>query len=521
MAIIICPECKKELSDTLKVCPHCGFSIKKKNTISKKKVTLLVSIILCMIALGGGVAGIIVYKNSPQVKIMENIESNNLKNAATLYKTLKNGDADKLQKVNDKLVDHLSKVIDDYAKDGTQYKKCEEYVAFIEKYVSTSATVSPKKLLSELKTSKENFLSGVDYQNDKDYPSAVEAFSEVSKSDIENYEKVQDNIKKCKDAYKKVIIEAIDNVRNSKTPENDYSEIQNKINKCDWLTDDKDVSEKLDSLLSVVINSVISHADSLFLEKKYIEAAEYIDNHIPQGHLYDSDVTVEYKKIQKKIVSSTITVAKKKIQKKKYDEALDLINSAMKYDIDSKLSNKKDEVTKLQKNAVIAEFKNLLNKVTIKYDSVADQYIVVKKGFSTEYINISNSVNVEARAQISKSGSAIAYMVLGFEQSDWIFMDSITIASGDTRKTVNIAYGDRNTQVIYTTIAEWVISNQVYGSEKEISELLSADGNVTVRFSGQGSRDHTVSASEKENIKTVHKIVDMLNSYSYLKEYIA
>lgn len=63
MAIIICPECKKELSDTLKVCPHCGFSIKKKNTISKKKVTLLVSIILCMIALGGGVAGIIVYKN--------------------------------------------------------------------------------------------------------------------------------------------------------------------------------------------------------------------------------------------------------------------------------------------------------------------------------------------------------------------------------------------------------------------------------------------------------------------------
>ena len=193
----------------------------------------------------------------------------------------------------------------------------------------------------------------------------------------------------------------------------------------------------------------------------------------------------------------------------------------MKYDIDSKLSNKKDEVTKLQKNAVIAEFKNLLNKVTIKYDSVADQYIVVKKGFSTEYINISNSVNVEARAQISKSGSAIAYMVLGFEQSDWIFMDSITIASGDTRKTVNIAYGDRNTQVIYTTIAEWVISNQVYGSEKEISELLSTDGNVTVRFSGQGSRDHTVSASEKENIKTVHKIVDMLNSYSYLKEYIA
>jgi hypothetical protein len=29
MALINCPECKKEISDTLAACPHCGFQLKK------------------------------------------------------------------------------------------------------------------------------------------------------------------------------------------------------------------------------------------------------------------------------------------------------------------------------------------------------------------------------------------------------------------------------------------------------------------------------------------------------------
>jgi len=30
MALINCPECKKEVSKTAKVCPHCGYKLKKK-----------------------------------------------------------------------------------------------------------------------------------------------------------------------------------------------------------------------------------------------------------------------------------------------------------------------------------------------------------------------------------------------------------------------------------------------------------------------------------------------------------
>lgn len=29
MALVLCPECKKEISDQAKTCPHCGFTIEK------------------------------------------------------------------------------------------------------------------------------------------------------------------------------------------------------------------------------------------------------------------------------------------------------------------------------------------------------------------------------------------------------------------------------------------------------------------------------------------------------------
>ena len=520
MANIICPECKKEFSDTLKTCPHCGFIIKRKNKISKKKRLLLLSIALCAILLGSGVGGVVAYKNSPAVKIMGCIDSNNIKKATDLYENLKKNDANKLKKVDAKLISHFSDVVNEYANDGTKYELCEEYMSFIGSAISSSNIKETKNLLSDLKQSKDAFSSGLNFQDNEEYYSAVKWFSNVIKKDVENYEKAQEHLKECKEAYKADIIGKIDEIESSESPENDYKIIQKEIGECDWIVDDKEVSNKMASLLNKVTDSVITHAESLFMDKKYIKAVEYIDDYIPDEHANDSKVADEYNKIKQKVVSSTINSVDKKIKKEKYDEALSLIGSALKYDVNNTISDKREEVLKLQKSTIVTEFKNLLNNVTVKYDSVAKEYNVVKRGFTTDYINISNSVNVETRAKIYSDGSAMAYMVLGFVQSDWIFIDTITIASGDTRKTISVELGDRGSQVISGSIAEWVLSSQVCESEEEVSDLLSASGNVTVRFSGQGSRDHLVTDSEKASIRTIHKIVDMLNQYSYLKEYI-
>lgn len=34
MALVKCPECNQQMSDTVKSCPHCGYRIKKKSILS-------------------------------------------------------------------------------------------------------------------------------------------------------------------------------------------------------------------------------------------------------------------------------------------------------------------------------------------------------------------------------------------------------------------------------------------------------------------------------------------------------
>lgn len=58
MSIIKCPECNREVSDTLKSCPHCGFKFKKvkekKIRIGKKVIAIIVSAgVICIAAVFG------------------------------------------------------------------------------------------------------------------------------------------------------------------------------------------------------------------------------------------------------------------------------------------------------------------------------------------------------------------------------------------------------------------------------------------------------------------------------------
>lgn len=58
MALIKCPECGQEISDSLKRCHHCGMKIKKvkekKKLSKKKKIIILVASIVAVAALAVG-----------------------------------------------------------------------------------------------------------------------------------------------------------------------------------------------------------------------------------------------------------------------------------------------------------------------------------------------------------------------------------------------------------------------------------------------------------------------------------
>lgn len=51
MALINCPECGKEISDTIEQCPHCGYKIKRKNFANKKLLIfpIVIVAIICIV----------------------------------------------------------------------------------------------------------------------------------------------------------------------------------------------------------------------------------------------------------------------------------------------------------------------------------------------------------------------------------------------------------------------------------------------------------------------------------------
>jgi len=52
MAIINCPECNKEISDTAKSCPHCGFNLPKKGIGCAGYIFAAVGVVLIFSLLG-------------------------------------------------------------------------------------------------------------------------------------------------------------------------------------------------------------------------------------------------------------------------------------------------------------------------------------------------------------------------------------------------------------------------------------------------------------------------------------
>ena len=54
MALIECPECNKQVSETVKTCPHCGYKLNAKKAKHRNKVVTwsIVSVLIIFLAIG-------------------------------------------------------------------------------------------------------------------------------------------------------------------------------------------------------------------------------------------------------------------------------------------------------------------------------------------------------------------------------------------------------------------------------------------------------------------------------------
>lgn len=90
MALINCPECGKEISDSTKICPHCGYKLKNKSDSKKWIIPVIIISIVVIIAL-------IV----TAVALTGKKESNKNDTQSTISSTVQETTADKSVSLND------------------------------------------------------------------------------------------------------------------------------------------------------------------------------------------------------------------------------------------------------------------------------------------------------------------------------------------------------------------------------------------------------------------------------------
>lgn len=242
-------------------------------------------------------------------------------------------------------------------------------------------------------------------------------------------------------------------------------------------------------------------------EKNYIRAIPQFSNVIEDDENYET-AQKEIKDNLPAFKSQSINIAEDYLGKRDYDNAVKTIDEALKYlPGDKTLLQKKNDYQEQKKKRK----KELLSMTTHYYDDMADSTTIVPKGYSTRYINVSWSINLEPRLEVSKSGLALFVAYAGFNRSDWIFFDTITFNVDGTKFTWDTDYSDKKTQVLGGgEIAEWTIRDSLTNPDLIRQMTMIANSkSAKMRFSGEGYIDHVVTTSEKNNIKI------LLELYSY------
>lgn len=135
MALIKCPECGKEISDTIKKCPNCGYKVKKQ--VNKKKMFIIG--IISLILLIGGCATIMVIKNNnikQQEKLVQEYDNLIVETGAKIY-------------VNGVLAQYHSSGIAGVWYDCIKSKYCSDFSNSIKSYMTQN-----EKALTSLKDNK-------------------------------------------------------------------------------------------------------------------------------------------------------------------------------------------------------------------------------------------------------------------------------------------------------------------------------------------------------------------------------
>ena len=364
------------------------------------------------------------------------------------------------------------------------------------------------------------------YDNEE-YTQAQAVYSETisQENDVGNREKLNSHLKEF---FNKIAAKTLRDYTDKKI---DYQTAVTGLNniKTFWVAESEATTTlaKIDALRDS--RSFYESGLKNISNKNYIEGVEELDKVIKDDPNFD-DAKKQISKVLPNFKKQGLLEAENAYKKSDYQGALNSIELLSKYfkndsEIETKLEFYKAENEKaieLEKQRKEARKQELLARTTANYDDMKELTIIVPKGYSTRYNNVSEGINIYPEININSSGKASFYIVAGFQQSDWIFFKRIIFDADGDKFTWNASgFGDTQTQVIWGGIAEWMgkaaADAETVDALKEFnfddngvlsSELIQqmtkiSNANVAkMRFQGQGYRDHVLTNNEKENLKT-------------------
>ncbi|MDD4564252.1 MAG: zinc ribbon domain-containing protein [Eubacteriales bacterium] len=262
-------------------------------------------------------------------------------------------------------------------------------------------------------------------------------------------------------------------------------------------------------------------ANSMYSDDKLYEAIKSYKHVISEDTQNFKDAQAKIKEITSKLKKKSLAEAEKKAKDGDYKGAAELlldINTVLE---DKDIKKKHDEYFDTYKQAAITELKS---KISVVYDDINRNYIIVPKGISTRYVNIGYNRNIEPR--IILSGTSTFAIVTGFQQDDWIFTENIKIDCDGTQYDYDVAYEDRNTQVIFGGgIAEWVVLMHDDTGMDELADMTEAtaftdlsplinsirnSSSVRIRFTGEGYKDVTIPYNQCQEVGILWDVFKLL-----------
>ncbi len=181
MAMIQCPECGKEISDTAEACPACGYVIKKKKKIFSKKKFIILAMIALVIATGS-----ILFVMSNKLNETEQKEVDYVTSAISDIGEVNIDSASKIAKA-EKLYHELS-------------KKCQRHVTNHKELIEARETFDDYKATETGKVIDQ--IGDVTLDSDAIIDKArksYNALSEEQKKLVKNYEYLTSAIEKITD----------------------------------------------------------------------------------------------------------------------------------------------------------------------------------------------------------------------------------------------------------------------------------------------------------------------------------